>query len=94
MLAGPLSSILMEAWNIYSVASKIALGVDISVGWKRGGAWSSQRGRLMWARPGGRAITVLTDPWRELRHVATRRRRETGKPHLAAYEKGIFEDSV
>ena len=24
----------MEAWNIYFVASKITLGVDIAVGWK------------------------------------------------------------
>ena len=47
----------------------------------------------MWARPGGRAITVLTDPWRELRHVVTLHIRETGKPSLAAYEKGVFEDS-
>jgi len=57
------------------------------------GAWRSKRGRLMWARPEGRAITVLTDPWRELRHVVTLHIRETGKPQLTAYEKGIFEGS-
>lgn len=54
--------------------------------------------KQMWeadgARPGGRAITMLTDSWRELRHVVTLHIRESGKPHLAAYKKGFLRTVI